>query len=119
MNEIKTPASDVLVKSPTPKHVDLSIQIETFKPADIQALETEARNRIKALFVYDKRYENKIKFYNERRFKIGSKVQLSTIIDVLMDLPQVKNVVILQPSSDLELQPSELPVLRSLNLQII
>jgi len=119
MNEIKTPASDVLVKSPTPRHVDLSIQIETFKPADIQALETEARNRINALFVYDKRYENKIKFYNERRFKIGSKVQLSTIIDVLMDLTQVKNVVILQPSSDLELLPSELPVLGNLNLQII
>ncbi len=119
MNEVKTPAADVLVKSPTPKYIDISIQIETFKPADTQSLETEVRNRIKALFVYTKEYENRIKFYNERRFRIGSKVQLSTIIDALMDLPQVKNVVILEPSSDLELQPSELPVLRNLNIQII
>jgi len=119
MNEVKTPAADVLVKPAIQKPIDLSIQVEVKKPTDVQALDVEIRNRVQALFVYSKEYEKKIKLYNERRFRIGSKVQLATIIDTVMDLPQVKNVVILSPTQDIPLQPFEFPVLRSLNLEII
>jgi len=119
MNEVKTPAADVLVKKPTPRVIDLSLRIEVNQPVDLPTLETEIRNRLKALFVYSPDYANKICCYEDRRFRIGSKIQLATIVDVLMDLPQVKNVVVDNPVADVVLEPNELPVLGNLTINFV
>jgi len=119
MNEVKTPAADVLVKAPTTKYIDIEVEVEAVPPVDLGALEEEIRKRIKALFVYDKDYANKIRYYNDRRFRIGSKVQIATIIDVLMDLPQVRNAKVLIPSQDVELLPSELPILGEVQINFV
>jgi len=119
MNEVKTPAADVLVKAPTTKYIDIELEIETVSPVDLGTLEEEIRNRLKALFVYNPTYADIICCYNDRRFRIGSKVQMATIVDVLMDLPQVKNVKVLAPPQDMELLPSELPVLGEVQINFV
>lgn len=95
------------------------MEIETVSSVDLGTLEEEIRNRLKALFVYNPTYADIICCYNDRRFRIGSKVQMATIVDVLMDLPQVKNVKVLTPSQDVELLPSELPVLGEVQINFV
>jgi len=117
MDEVKTPAADVLVKKPATKTINIDLTIELSLPTDTTLLEEEIKRRIKALFVYDPEYASKIPFYEDRRFRIGSKVQIATIVDIIMDLPQVKNIIVNNPAEDIVLQPPELPLLGTLSIK--
>ncbi|RMG81105.1 MAG: baseplate J/gp47 family protein, partial [Bacteroidetes bacterium] len=118
INEVKTPASDILVKPAVTKPVDLHIKV--YAPPDIikTTLQTEVQNRVRALFIYDKKYEQIITNYQNRKFKIGKPVRLATIIEAIMDIPQVENVEILNPTTDVSVLPEEIPVINSLTIEV-
>ena len=118
IDEIKTPAADILVKPAKTKPVDIHIQAYT-KTGLTEILKEEITRRVKALFVYDKKYKDVITNYENRRFKIGQSVKLATIIDVIMDIPEIDNVKVLTPDTDIDVEPSEVAVINNLDVEVI
>ena len=120
IDEIKTPAADIQVKSPTGKPVDLDITITSYSDyPDKTLIQTEAERRINALFVYNPDYKEVIFDYESRRFTIGKSVVLSTIYYVLMEIEGVERVNINSPTADITVNPNELPTLQNLTLQVV
>ncbi len=120
INEVKTPAADIQVKSPTEKPVDLDITITPYSDYPDKALiQAEAERRINALFVYNPDYKEIIFDYESRRFTIGKDVLLSTIYYVLMEIEGVEKVNINNPTADITVNPNELPTLQNLTLQVV
>ncbi len=119
VNEIKTPASDILVKPAVVKPVDINVKVYV-KPDIIKdVLKTEVEKRVRALFVYDKKYNQIITDYENRRFKIGKPVLLSVIINTIMEIPQIENVEIITPSDDIAVLPKEIPDLNTLTVEVL
>ncbi len=120
INEVKTPAADIQVKSPTEKPVDLDITVTSYSDYPDKALiQAEAERRINALFVYNPDYKEIIFDYESRRFTIGKDVLLSTIYYVLMEIEGVEKVNINNPTADITVNPNELPTLQNLTLQVV
>ncbi|NPA54181.1 MAG: hypothetical protein GXO21_05875 [Aquificae bacterium] len=118
IDEIKTPASDILVKPAITKPVD--IHIKAYAKPDIIAdvLKTEIENRINALFVYNPKYIEIITDYENRRFKIGKPVLKAVLVNTIMEISEIENVEIISPSADIPVLPKEIPVINTLQVEV-
>jgi phage-related baseplate assembly protein len=120
IDDVKTPAADILVKAPAEKPIDLDITITSYSDYPDKALiQAEAERRINALFIYNPDYKEIIFDYESRRFTIGKNITLSTIYYVLMEIEGVEKVNINSPTTDVNVNPNELPTLQSLALQVV
>jgi len=119
INEVKTPASDILIKPAVIKPVDIHIKVYAKTDIIKDVLKTEVEKRVRALFVYDKKYTNIITDYENRRFKIGKPVLLSVIINTIMEIPQIENVEIITPLDDIPVLPKEIPNINTLTVEVL
>jgi len=119
IDDVKTPAADILVKAPTEKKINLDITITSYSDyPDKTLIQAEAERRINALFIYNPDYKEIIFDYERKRFTIGKNITLSTIYYVLMEIEGVEKVNINSPTSDIAINPNELPTISNLTIQV-
>ena len=119
VNQIKTPASDVLVKPAVVKPVDIHVKAYVKPNILKQPVQTQIQDRIRALFFYDKKYQQIITDYKNRMFTIGKPLRTATIIQAVMEIPQVENVELVNPQTDISLLPEEVPKLQNLTVEVL
>lgn len=100
---------DVLVKSPDPVLVDISMQIELLSGSEAE-IKAQAAEYIQKLFSCD---------YSVPYFGIGKDVILSRIEAGIINLPGVKRIVWNIPTADVTIQKEQMAKLGSLNIEIV
>lgn len=99
---------DVLVKSPEPVTVNISMQIEILFGSEAE-IKAEAISYIQKIFSCD---------YSVPYFGIGKDVILSRIEKGIIDLPGVKRIIWQEPASDVIIAKEEMAKLGSLDVEI-